>query len=297
MSTWCRWPANTRRTEFVDSGLVGVDEVRFNATVASTLTLYAGDTGIEQVSLASGTAGLAINAAQVQNALILLGNAGANRLTGQRLQWTRWTAAAASTPWWGGAGNDSYRIDTVGDLVSETSASGGLDRVLSSISYTPGRQRRKPRSAGGARRSAARAMPWPTACSATMAPTCSTAWRGNDSLNGRRRQRQAGGRRRQRHPERRPWAMMCFRFETATGSGNLDRIVDFKAGADKIELENAIFTRLSLPGALLQREFRRQRPGQRRRQQRLPGLQHRHRCLVLRRPTAVVRARRCRSPP
>jgi Ca2+-binding RTX toxin-like protein len=40
-----------------------------------------------------------------------------------------------------------------------------------------------------------------------------------------------------------------FAFTTALGAGNVDRILDFQAGIDKIQLENAIFTGLAA-GAL-----------------------------------------------
>ena len=77
--------------EFKDSGLTGLDEVRFAATKSSTLTLYAGDTGIERVVIGtgsgavantSGTASLDVNATAIANALTLVGNAGKNSLSG-----------------------------------------------------------------------------------------------------------------------------------------------------------------------------------------------------------------------
>ncbi|MDT4852305.1 RTX calcium-binding nonapeptide repeat (4 copies) [compost metagenome] len=40
--------------EFADSGTQGVDEVRFAATASSTLTLYAGDVGVERVVIGTG---------------------------------------------------------------------------------------------------------------------------------------------------------------------------------------------------------------------------------------------------
>ncbi|MDY0013340.1 MAG: M10 family metallopeptidase C-terminal domain-containing protein [Rhodocyclaceae bacterium] len=77
--------------EVRDSGTSGIDEVRFAATSASTLTLYANDTGIEKVVIGTGTAASAVttgtvslnvNAAAVGNGLNIVGNAGANILTG-----------------------------------------------------------------------------------------------------------------------------------------------------------------------------------------------------------------------
>ena len=92
--------------EFADTGLQGVDEVRFAASATSTLTLYAADTGIERVLIGtgldatantSGTLGHQVNASAVGNALTLVGNAGNNRLTG--------TAFADTLD--GGLGNDT----------------------------------------------------------------------------------------------------------------------------------------------------------------------------------------------
>ncbi len=91
--------------EVADSGTSGSDEVRFSATTASTLTLFAGDRGIERVvigsglgdvAVGSGTVALNVDASLVGNSLSISGNAGANVLTG--------TAYADTIN--GGTGND-----------------------------------------------------------------------------------------------------------------------------------------------------------------------------------------------
>jgi Ca2+-binding RTX toxin-like protein len=65
--------------------------LRFTSTTASTLVLFAGDTGLELVSIGTGTAASAditgtkalnVDASAVLNGLTLIGNAGANALTG-----------------------------------------------------------------------------------------------------------------------------------------------------------------------------------------------------------------------
>ncbi|OYU16592.1 MAG: hypothetical protein CFE34_20220 [Rhodobacteraceae bacterium PARR1] len=78
--------------EFADTGASGIDEVRFTSAIANaTLTLFAGDTGIEQAVIGTGTASAAvttattalnINAAALSYGLALIGNAGTNTLTG-----------------------------------------------------------------------------------------------------------------------------------------------------------------------------------------------------------------------
>jgi len=93
--------------EIADSGASGTDEVRFTSAIANaTLTLFAGDTGIEQAVIGTGTASAAvttattalnINAAALSYGLALIGNAGANTLTG----------GSGADSLQGGAGNDT----------------------------------------------------------------------------------------------------------------------------------------------------------------------------------------------
>ena len=69
-----------------------IDTVRFTATTASTLTFYDGERGFERVELSdefgdpSGTVALNVDASAILNPLNILGNAGANVLTGNGLQ-------------------------------------------------------------------------------------------------------------------------------------------------------------------------------------------------------------------
>ncbi len=93
--------------EFADTGASGIDEVRFTSAIANaTLTLFAGDTGIEQALIGTGTASaavttattaLSINAAALSYGLALIGNAGTNTLTG----------GSGADSLQGGAGNDT----------------------------------------------------------------------------------------------------------------------------------------------------------------------------------------------
>lgn len=83
--------ADHQVAEFADSGTGGADEVRFASTVAGTLVLFAGDTGIEKVAIGTGTGASAVttgsrainvNASAMLNGLQITGNSGANILTG-----------------------------------------------------------------------------------------------------------------------------------------------------------------------------------------------------------------------
>jgi Ca2+-binding RTX toxin-like protein len=100
--------------EVADSGATGIDELRFTATTASTLTLFAGDTGLEVVTLGTGTGtsaittastALNVNASAVLKALRIQGNRGANMLTGTAYADTILGGSGNDTLI-GGAGND-----------------------------------------------------------------------------------------------------------------------------------------------------------------------------------------------
>jgi Ca2+-binding RTX toxin-like protein len=108
--------------EFNDSGLVGTDEVRFTSAVAnSTLSLYAGDLGIDKVVIGTGTASAAVstattalnvNASALTYGITLVGNAGANALTG----------GTGNDTLQGGAGNDVLNGGNGFDYADYTSA-------------------------------------------------------------------------------------------------------------------------------------------------------------------------------
>ncbi len=100
--------------EVADTGNAGTDEIRFAASAAGTLNLFAGDTGIERVVIGTGldinavttaTTALNVNAAAVLNALSISGNAGINILWGTALGDTI-DAGAGDDKLIGGGGND-----------------------------------------------------------------------------------------------------------------------------------------------------------------------------------------------
>jgi Ca2+-binding RTX toxin-like protein len=119
--------ADHAAAEIADTGTSGTDEVRFTATSSGTLTLYAGDTGIERVVIGAatiaaaaggggGTAALNVNAAAVLNGLTLVGDAGANSLTG----------TAFDDVLVGGAGNDTLAGGAGSDTASYFSSTAGV---------------------------------------------------------------------------------------------------------------------------------------------------------------------------
>ncbi|MBV5303815.1 MAG: hypothetical protein JZU70_06410, partial [Chlorobium sp.] len=140
--------------EFADDGATGIDEVRFTATSASTLSLYGGDTGIEKVVIGTGTASTAVmtgttalnvNASAVTNGLWMIGNAGANALTGTIQNDTleggsgndTLSGGAGNDTMQGGLGNDTYVVDIGSDVVTEN-LDEGTDTVNSGVNYTLG---------------------------------------------------------------------------------------------------------------------------------------------------------------
>ena len=102
--------------EINDTGLSGTDEVRYSAT-SGTLTLYAGDLGLETVVLGTGTASVAVttatssvsvNASAVVNGLTITGNNGINTLTGTSFADTI-IGNSGNDILVGGLGNDALR--------------------------------------------------------------------------------------------------------------------------------------------------------------------------------------------
>ena len=140
--------------EISDTGVSGLDIVRFTSTVAGdTLRLFAGDTGIEIVEVAtadgnrSGTVALNIDASAVLNGLMLIGNAGNNQITGT---WASDTIDGGGGNdvidggggvdfMDGGRGNDTYVVNHLDDQIQETGSSlTEIDTVQASVSWTLG---------------------------------------------------------------------------------------------------------------------------------------------------------------
>jgi serralysin len=122
--------ADKTAAEITDTGTTGTDELRFAATTAGTLTLLAGDTGLECVVIGMGTGASAVTTGKVAlnvdatasaNGLTITGNAGNNTLTGSS------TADTLD----GGAGNDVL----LGGLGQDT-LTGGIGNDIFTFNVT-----------------------------------------------------------------------------------------------------------------------------------------------------------------
>ncbi|MFN5161531.1 MAG: M10 family metallopeptidase C-terminal domain-containing protein, partial [Cyanobacteriota bacterium] len=113
--------AHHSAAEISDTGTTGSDELRFaSSTAAQTLTVFAADTGLEKVTIGTGSAAapvstattaLNINAAAAPNALAITGNAGANSLTGTAFA-DILIGGGGNDTLIGGGGADTFRFDT-----------------------------------------------------------------------------------------------------------------------------------------------------------------------------------------
>ena len=186
-------------------------------------TLAAG-VDVETLSTTDNAGTAAINLTGNALANVIYGNAGANILDGK----------AGADTLSGFGGNDFYYVDNVADVVLEA-AGQGSDRVFTSLSYTL--------AAGAEVETLSTDLNGGTAAINLTGNALANNLFGNaganildgkagaDSLAG------FGG-------------ADQFRFTDALGGGNVDRIVDFVSGSDKIQLDDAVFTALGGLGAL-----------------------------------------------
>ena len=130
------------------------DEIRFTSEIADqTLTLYAGDTGVDRIvmgtgteatAVTTGTTNLRVDASRGVNALTIIGNSGDNLLVGTNFN-DNIQAGAGNDSLNGGLGNDTligglgddlYYVNSASDVVTEA-VGAGTDEVISSAStYT-----------------------------------------------------------------------------------------------------------------------------------------------------------------
>jgi Ca2+-binding RTX toxin-like protein/subtilisin-like proprotein convertase family protein len=133
--------ADKTAAEIADTGIAGVDDLRLAATAAGTLTLLAGDTGLERVVIGTGTGTVAVSTATtalnvdataLANGLTIIGNAGGNRLTGTAFADVI-DGAAGNDTLSGGLGDDYLNGGAGTDTVTYA---GQTDSVTVSLAVT-----------------------------------------------------------------------------------------------------------------------------------------------------------------
>jgi len=135
----------------------------------------------------------------------------------------------------GGTGNDTYYVDTAADVVNEFAGEGLGDRVATSVSYTLAA------FADIERLEAANSAD--TAAMDLIGSASGNSITGNNGANildgrgGSDTLTGLGG-------------ADTYQFTTMPGLGNVDIIVGFVTGSDKIALDDAIFTQAGAVGGL-----------------------------------------------
>lgn len=188
------------------AGSSGIDTVQ--SSVSFTLGV-----NVENLTL-TGTAAINGTGNTLDN--ILTGNAAANALNG----------AAGADVMRGLGGNDTYTVDSIGDLVDETApGSGGIDKVLSAITYVLGANVENLTLTGLAAVDAT-GNELANILVGNAGANVLNGMEGADKLTGG-----AGA--------------DTFVFSTALGGVNIDSVLDYNVAADTIALDNAVFTALA----------------------------------------------------
>lgn len=186
----------------------------------------------------------------------LVGGTGNDRLYGG-VGNDRLNGSAGADRMYGGAGNDIYYVDSTGDIVDESvSGSGGIDTVLSAISFSLSD---KARVLGAAEHLTLLGTTAVFGVGNSLnnvivgngIANLLDGGAGNDMLNGGLgNDTLIGGAGRD-----------SFVFNTKLGGTNVDTISGFVAADDTIRLENAIFTALKQVGTLATSAFARNTTG------------------------------------
>ena len=209
-------------TYFVDNGGDRVVEAAnggIDQVVTRVSYTLARSQSVEELRTVSKTATTAIDLAGNEVANKLVGNAGDNALDG----------GGGADALYGLSGNDTYSVDNGGDQVFEA-AGGGSDVVLASLSFALGAgqeiEELRARSKTG---TAALEL------SGNELTNRIVANAGNNVLNGKGGADLLYG----------LSGQDTFVFDTALGSGNVDRIADFSVTDDTIALSRSIFGALA----------------------------------------------------
>ena len=163
---------------------------------------------------------------------VINGNSGANRLDG----------VGGADKLNGKAGNDTYIVDDAGDQVSEDAANGGIDLVESSVSFTLGLHVENLTLTGagdlnGTGNGLANLVDGNGAnnqLSGAAGNDVLSGGAGDDDLRGGLNNDDLEG----------GTGTDDFIFDTSLSAANIDDILDFEVGVDKIKLENSVFTGL-----------------------------------------------------
>ncbi len=204
----------------------GVDRVYASATY----TLGAGQE-IETLSTTNNAGGGAISLTGNAFNNTIIGNAGANVLSG----------GGGVDTMTGLNGNDSYAVDSATDVVNEA-VGGGIDRVYASATYTLGAGQEietlSTNNNAGATLINLTGNAFNNSIIGNAAGNTLNGGLGNDTLTGLN-------------------GADFFLFNTALNAAtNHDTITDFNVPADTIQLENAVFTLLTIAGTLASASFK-----------------------------------------
>ena len=140
----------------------------------------------------------------------------------------------------GGTGNDTYYVDAIGDVVNEFAAEGTADRVVASASYALSANTNV-ELLETATQSGTTAINLVGSSIANVINGNDGAYvldvrEGSDTLSG------FGG-------------ADTFQFGTALGASNVDTILGFASGSDKLALDDAIFAGIGTAGTFSANAF------------------------------------------
>jgi hypothetical protein len=173
----------------------------------------------------------------------LTGNGSANVLNGN----------AGNDTLTGGAGNDTYVVDSSSDVIVESGGVTDIDTVQSGVTWTLGSTLEKLTLTGtaainGSGNGAANTIIGNGAANSLAGGSGNdslSGGSGNDLLNGNAgNDTLVGG-----------TGGDNFRFDSALVTSNMDRISDYVVADDTIQLENAVFAKLTATGALSSNYF------------------------------------------
>lgn len=205
----------------------------FDSGFQASGTQIGNDTLYEIDNVIGGTVNDTLSGNQFANVLsgrggndLLRGSLGADTLDGG-------TGADTMT---GGIDNDVYVVDNIADVVDELNDGGdGVDTVRSSISFSLA----STRAVGDVENLVLTGAAHISGTGDGLANRI-TGNSGNNVLNGGLGADTLDGK----------GGNDAFLFNSALGSGNVDRLVAYSVSADSIRLENAVFTRLTTLGTL-----------------------------------------------